>query len=526
MHDTRTRTIVREKYAVSYASAWVIASISSILSLVAVDAQGQALTADAAPKRAIEIVPRLSMSETWTDNARAGSVDKQFDLITAISPGILVRAESARLKGYLDYSFNKINYSKNSSSDQSQNSLNAFGTLEAVENLFFIDVSGNISQQSISAFGTQSAVDTSINSNQTEVSNYRLSPSFRGRLTDVANYEARWSRSIVGSKSDVRSGVGQTDWLLNLNGNTAVKGLAWSVDTSRQTVGFSEGRPTEADRAIVGMAYSLTPQVNINANRGFDSNNYSSMEKETQTSSGVGFNWIPSGSTTVSGSMDQRSFGRMHSLNFDHRTGRTAWKITDSRSVATSPTQTTLGSIGSIYDILYSQFATIEPNPGVRAQLVNAYLQTNNISPNSKVLTPYLISALTITRRQDVIFALLGARSTVTFIASQTRSQRLDSLSNSIDDYSSESSIAQRGISINYSHRLTPEMTFSGLASWQKVNGVSAGAGEGTGLIGFNLTKTLAKSSNVSAGFRRVNFSGVSDFSHEAAISINLNLLF
>lgn len=514
------------KYVVRGAGAWVIASLSSFLSLVAFDVQGQALTTDLGPKRTFEIIPRLALSETWTDNVRAGGVDKQVDQITEISPGIQIRAESARLKGNLDYAATKINYLNNSSSNQLQNALNAFGTMEAVDNFFFIDASGQISQQSISAFGTQTAVNTSINANQTEVSNYSFSPSFRGRITDSANYEARWTRSILGSKSDLRSGLGQTDFLLNINGNTAVKGLAWSVGTSRQTVGFSEGRPTEADRTIFGMVYALTPQVNINASRGLDSNNYSSLEKESQASSGIGFNWIQSERTTVSGSMDQRSFGRLHSLNFDHRTGRTAWKITDSKSVTTSPNQIAVGSLGSIYDILYSQFSTIEPNPGARVQLVNSYLQTKNINPNSQVLTPFLISGQTITRRQDAIFALLGARSTVTFLTSQTRSQRLDSLSNAIDDYSSESSIEQRGFSINYSHRLTPEMTFSALASFQKVIGVDTSAGESTSLVSFNVTKILASRSNVSAGFRRVNYSGISTFGHEAAVSINLNILF
>jgi uncharacterized protein (PEP-CTERM system associated) len=526
MHDTKPREIVRAKSFVRGPGAWIIASLSSILSLVAFDVQGQALSTDAGPKRTLEIVPRISISETWTDNVRAGNDDKQADQITEISPGILVKVEGSRLKGNLDYSSTKINYSKNSSSNQLQNALNAFGTLEAVDNFFFIDASGQISQQLISAFGTQTSVNTSINSNQTEVSNYRLSPSFRGRITDSANYEARWTRSILGSKSDLRSGVGQTDLQLNLNGATAVKGLAWSVGTSRQTVGFSEGRPTEADRTIFGIVYALTPQVNINASTGLDSNNYSSLEKESQTSSGIGFNWIQSERTTVSGSMDQRSFGRLHSLNFDHRTGRTAWRITDSKSVTTSPNQIAVGSIGSIYDILYSQFSTIEPNPGARAQLVNSYLQTNNINPNSQVLTPFLIAGQTITRRQDVTFALLGSRSTVSFIASQTSSQRLDSLSNAIDDYSSESSIEQRGLSINYSHRLTPEMTLSALATYQKVIGVSTSAGESTSLVSFNLTKILANRSSVSAGFRRVNFSGISAFGHESAVSINLNLLF
>ena len=85
------------KYVVRGAGAWVIASLSSFLSLVAFDVQGQALTTDLGPKRTFEIIPRLALSETWTDNVRAGGVDKQVDQITEISPGIQIRAESARL---------------------------------------------------------------------------------------------------------------------------------------------------------------------------------------------------------------------------------------------------------------------------------------------------------------------------------------------------------------------------------------------------------------------------------------------
>jgi hypothetical protein len=69
-------------------------------------------------------------------------------------------------------------------------------------------------------------------------------------------------------------------------------------------------------------------------------------------------------------------------------------------------------------------------------------------------------------------------------------------------------------------------MTLSALASYQKVIGVSTSAGESTSLMSFNVTKILTNRSSVSAGFRRVNFSGISAFGHEAAISINLNLLF
>lgn len=70
-----------------------------------------------------------------------------------------------------------------SQNNNTQNSLNAFGTLEAVENWLFIDASGNIYQQSISAFGAapiSPGVNTNVNSNITETSTYQVSPYIRG----------------------------------------------------------------------------------------------------------------------------------------------------------------------------------------------------------------------------------------------------------------------------------------------------------------------------------------------------------
>jgi uncharacterized protein (PEP-CTERM system associated) len=209
-----------------------------------------------------------------------------------------------------------------------------------------------------------------------------------------------------------------------------------------------------------------------------------------------------------------------------HRTGRTAWKLSDAQSTSATPAQSTLGSIGSVYDILFSQFASIEPNPTSRAQLVNAYLQINNLNPNTRVLTPFLSAAQTLSRQQDVLFALLGVRSNLTFIASQTKSQRLDTLSVALDDYSTQAQIKQQGLSINFSHRLKPDMSMSALGSWQKIGGTDGSGGERTSLLSLNLTRSLAKNSTISSTWRHVKTHGVSEPFRETAITFNINVLF
>ena len=111
-----------------------------------------------AGKQMVTIVPRLSITETLTNNVNLSSVAAQSDQITEITPGVQIGIDGARLKAYFDYSLNHVYYAQGTSPSENQNSLNTFGTFEAVENWAFIDFSGGIWQQTISAFGTQSNV--------------------------------------------------------------------------------------------------------------------------------------------------------------------------------------------------------------------------------------------------------------------------------------------------------------------------------------------------------------------------------
>lgn len=477
-------------------------------------------------ERALSIVPRVSFSETLTDNVRLSSTNRQSDMITEVSPGIRLSGEGRRLKGFFDYSLSHINYAHNSSSSQIQHALNTAGTLEAIDNWAYLDFSGSISQQAISAFGTPPSGNTSlINANQTEVSSYRFSPYVRGRLGDLANYEARYSRSGTNSRSDLGSGVTSTDGLVNINGDTSFRRLGWSVNASRQSIDYNVGRSTEDDRFIVGLSYIVTPQLIISARGGREANNYTSLDKQSYANSGVGFNWNPSQATRLAASVDHRSFGSAHSLDFEHRTARTAWRFSDMKDAAATPNQAVVGSLGSIYDLLYSQFASLEPNEAARAQLVNAYLLANGISPNAVVVSSFLTSALSLQRRQDLSFALLGIRDTITFIATRSKSSRLDTVSTAVDDFNTSALIRQRGFSVNYTHRLTPDYSMGVLVSKQRTAGESSLQDTTLRFINISLTGKVGNRTTASVGVRRVVSSGNSPYV-ENAINGTLIVLF
>lgn len=502
--------------------------LAGLLVLATADgAYAQDVNAGGAAKRSVTVVPRVSVTETLTNNVRLDSVGQKSEQITEVSPGIRVSVDGARLKSYFDYSLSKVIYAQSSSPSPTQNALTTFGTLEAIDNWAFLDFSGSISQQAVSVFGPQSLDNTSINANRAEVSSYRLSPYVRGALGSSANYEARYSRSITSSDSATASDVTSDDATVRISGSSPFRKLGWSADASQQNVDYSAGRPTESGRVSVGLTYAVTPQLSLSANGGRESNNFTSLDKQSYGTSGVGVNWSPSQTTKFSATRDNRSFGSTHNVRFEHRTPRTAWSFTDSKGISNTPNQTGIASLGSVYDLLFNQFASLFPNDLVgRAAFVNNFLQLRNISPNAIVTSSFLASALSLQRTQNLSFALLGIRDTITFIASRGESIRLDTISTGLDDFNTSELIRQRGFSVNYSHRLTPDYSLGVLASQQTTSGLTSGQDTTLRSFNVNVTGKVAKKATASVGARRVISSSSAKPYTETAVTGNLNVQF
>ena len=86
-----------------------------------------------------KITPLISVNETATDNVDQVNKHQTSSLITDITPGINIVGTGDRVKLRFDYEMHNLYYTDDSSRNNVQNSLNAAGTLEALENWFFID---------------------------------------------------------------------------------------------------------------------------------------------------------------------------------------------------------------------------------------------------------------------------------------------------------------------------------------------------------------------------------------------------
>jgi uncharacterized protein (PEP-CTERM system associated) len=179
---------------------------------------------------------------------------------------------------------------------------------------------------------------------------------------------------------------------------------------------------------------------------------------------------------------------------------------------------------GSAYDLYYAQFATTEPDPVARAQLVNSYLQTYGISPGAAVNSGFVSSSLALQRRQQLSIALLGKRDTITFIATQSDSTRLDALTKAVDDFTISPAVHQQGWSGNFAHRLTPDYSIGVLFSQLNSSGSLSNQSTDLRNVNLSLTGKIGKKSTATLGVRKVDSTNSATPYSETALTATINL--
>ena len=409
------------------------------------------------------ITPRISVNETLTNNLFLTSTNRTSDLVTGITPGISIEGQGARASLRLNYGLTQNLYARESSQNNLQNSLNAVGTLEAIEDWFFIDASGTVSQQLISAFGQTSPSDANINNNQTETAYYSISPYIRGRFLSSTEYLLRYTASTTTADSSRVSDTTTNQWLGRINGNTRWGPLSWSLDASSNSVAYDIGRDRDDTRYQLTLSYRLTPQFEFSLIAGRETNNLVSLEDETYSDSGYGFVWTPSPRTKLDARMTRRFFGNGYEVAFSHRMPRSLLSYRASRDVSYQPAGVGNTGQGSNYDAYYAIIAASNPGlapDAIRAQ-VNQVLQGRGVPADGTVVNGSLNNRPTLQKLQQLSYALLGARNTLTFSATESQQQPLGVVSGLTDDFSLANEVTQRGFGIIWGHQLTGHSSLS-----------------------------------------------------------------
>ncbi|WP_371736370.1 TIGR03016 family PEP-CTERM system-associated outer membrane protein [Acidovorax sp. SRB_14] len=460
--------------------------------------------------------PRISLQHTVTSNARLEATPVS-DQVTEVIPGLRLVSNTARIKGFFDYSLRGIHYARGTGSDHVLHNLNANAVIEAIEQRAFVDVEGVVASQPISAFGAPVG-GSPANPNATQSSSFRVSPYLRGRFGSLADYEARYSAQDTHTNTAIRSNILTQDWLLRLGNRSSGQVLGWSVDASQQTVDYSLGRNIDTATLRAHLVYAISPQIAVSGVVGAESTNQLSPIRESNSIVGLGAVWQPSERTRLSFDHERRYFGNAHNVVLEHRTGLTVWRYTDSQGVSSGQNAQS-ASLGSLFDLLNGVYARQELDPIRRTQFVLAEIERLGLPANLQVFPDFLRSSSSLQRAQQLSLAFLGQRSMLTLAATRTDNRRLDTIARSLgDDFDTNTRIRQRGWSLWLAHRLTPNSSLN--ASWieQQSMGTVSGLETRVRSLSFGLNTLLAPRTNGGVQIRRVVSGGPAIPYRESAV--------
>ncbi len=450
--------------------------------------------------------PRLTVSQTLTDNLRLSSDNKDAALITSVAPGVSINGRSGRVRGSLDYSLNGLIYTKTDISTRLQQQLNAKGGAEIVDGWLFLDGSASIGQQLRSAFGTASAVPNSslINSNSTEVATLNLSPSVRGQLASELDYELRGDFSKTRVKDSATGDGGSRALMLRLSGPRAGRLISWSTSLRTQQSDLRGGRDSQTSSATATLGYRPDIDWDFQLTAGTERSDLLAANRRAGATYGFNARWTPGPRTQMGLGTQKHVYGSTHQFNFQHRMARSVWRYTDSRSINEGGAQR--GVAQDLYSLLFEQFASQIPDPVERDRFVRDYMQANGLGDGSTVNGGFINTTPTSTRRQSLSMAWQNVRSSLNLSLSQSRSLRLGNALLPGDDFANSTRIQQSGISVQLSHRLTPQSSVSLQMSQQRSGGDDAA--RSTDLKSFLATwnSRLGQATSVQLGLRHSRF--------------------
>ncbi|MET0517513.1 MAG: TIGR03016 family PEP-CTERM system-associated outer membrane protein [Burkholderiaceae bacterium] len=424
----------------------------SALALGSAAACAQDAPAASGSRAGLSITPRLSLTETWTDNLNLRQ-DKDQALVTEVSPGISIRNNVGRLRGSLDYSLNSILYLKTDEKNRVQHALAGQALAELLDRSLFVDMRASISQQVTSAFGQQTVDNTLSNANRNEVANVSVSPYLKGQLAGLVSYSLRANLNEVNTKDSSIGDSRTRGGSLQLGGLSS-GAVGWYATASKQKTSYKVGNDSSIAQANAGLTYQPDIDWRFNVSAGRERSDYLNGIQQSSGSYGGGVFWTPTERTKIAADYQRHSYGNGHTLSLDHRMAHSTWRISDIQSVQLGSDQNSIGP-RSNYTLFYEQFASLVPDPIQRDLFVRAFLQALGLSPDAIATSGFLAAGPSLMRAQEFSFSLTGARLTMTALFGRTETRQLGSATGA-GDLGLASRIIQRGGTVSLAYRLTP----------------------------------------------------------------------
>lgn len=393
------------------------------------------------------ITPYASAQLTLTDNYELNSGSKSADAITRLTAGVAMRSTAGRVQGQLDYSLSALLYAQHGDRSTHQHQLSANGEIEWYERQGYLTAAASISQVARSAFDAPVRPGGLPGSNTTQMRSISLSPRWQGLLPGGLQIRA----SLNGRLDDAEDSL--TGDVTTLGASVRVSPfrpgpLSWAADVVHSKTSYELTTSVRSSRAYGTLIWNVTDlDLLLNARAGVERSNLATQALRDDATWGAGLEWRPSPRTRVAADLEERGFGRSHLALVEYRTPRTTWRLSTSRNINTGGGELGNRNADLLRTQLFEVYAAIEPDFFRRMLLVDEVLRTGS----------FLRGAVTIDDRQEASVSWRGPRLVASLNLSHAVSRRANLLLTGRDDLDLSDRIRLDAVTVNLSHKLTPQ---------------------------------------------------------------------
>lgn len=462
------------------------------------------------------VEPSVSVDVAYTDNARL-SRDHESDLMLQVRPRLLVEHRSARMNARVDYAIDGTTHSDGSGS-RSVNSLNAVGTLEAVQNFLFVDARAAVSGENFSVFAPLAVDNLTSSSNRGEVRSFGLSPYLRGQFGRDASYSLRidWSTLSADRAEFQRSSTRR----INGSVGSGIEGsrFSWLLSGDSNVNQYPEREDLRNEVMRARLTYAPVPQASVFATVGREGYNYVQGESSRRVQGG-GFSAAIGPRTQISAERESRFFGSYVAARVSHRLPLVAASIDYSRDLSSSNQQVFSAGQGNLLQTLFDMYATRIPDPIERLNTVFDFMARNGLPLFLTRPFAFYTQQPFVDRRLQGTLAWTGARNTIGLSAYRSEREALVTGFSLIDDFSFGRHIDTRGAALDWRHSLTPLATVNLTLTQSRAKALDGAANvrNRSAIAGVQLP--LTNKTNAFATLRHNRGEGTTEYRENAALA-------
>ena len=427
---------------------WIAVACSTLFS--AVEAQ------------TIKFEPGIALRETWTNNVNLDPTSaRKSDLVTEITPAFTFHEAGDHTKLDATVALPVLLYARTGAENNSfYPSVNALGDVSLFNKFLHVEGAVNISQEFFTPFGAQPVALANATDNRYRATTYSVSPYIQGTTPNGIQYEVRnnnvWTNL---SGSPIATNNARYTEFLAKAGTSGEPRVGWNANYDYTTVHFNEQNSIKTQIFRVGPFYRVTPQLLVDVNAGYESNDYT-LTSSSDFIYGIGFRWRPSERTDVLGRWEHRFFGSSYRFSFDHRTPLTVWNVQASRNITTYPQQIAQLGVGSnVSDLINTLFLSAYPDPAVRQQAVEQFIRDRGLPSTLAQPVALYGEQILLQQSQSASVGLVGARNSIFFSVFNTKSEPISAAGNPLPpSIFSENDNTQTGGGVSWTNRLTPSV--------------------------------------------------------------------